>query len=252
MKNGKYNIGNIFKNNQGCEFEIIERIDNFKRKIKFLDDFNYIKIVVLENIRSGNIRNLYYKSVYGTGYFGEGKYKAKIKGVIQKEYDCWVRILDRCYNENSNHKNPSYRNITVCAEWHNYQIFAEWYNKNKPCIEDIKFEVDKDLIQLKCKNKIYSPSTCIFLPKKINTFLCNNQVNNNSGCAGVSFFKNNNKWRAYTSEFGKNKQVSLGHYFTKEEAFNAYKCGRELQAIKAREYLRSLNYLPEEIIQLIK
>lgn len=44
----------------------------------------------------------------------------------------------------------------------------------------------------------------------------------------------------------------IGRYDTQEEAHQAYKEFKLQQDSKARDYLRNLNYLPEEIIQLVR
>lgn len=47
------------------------------------------------------------------------------------------------------------------------QILKKWFNQHY--VEG--FEIDKDLLSNKNK-KLYSPETCVFLPREINRFLC--------------------------------------------------------------------------------
>ena len=252
IKTGKYAIGTIHKDTTGVPFEIIEKTSKGKVIIKFMDEHKAEMEIYISNIEGAGVRNPYRKTIYGIGVHGVGNHKAKIDGKMTRVYDVWFRIMDRCYNEKSNHKNPSYRNSSVCEEWHNFQNFGDWYVFNYPSIEtDFVFNVDKDLLQLGMEYKVYSPSTCVFLPPKVNIFLANVQVNNTSGSAGVSKNKRGN-YRAYTSEFGTNTQVHLGTYNQKEDAFESYKIGRSMQAEKAKSYLRTFGYLSEDIIQLIK
>jgi hypothetical protein len=99
--------------------------------------------------------------VYGVGFIGEGKFKSSLNGVRSKAHKTWTGMLERCYSEKCHARNPTYKECSVCDEWHNFQNFAKWFFKNY-----IKgFELDKDI---KVKgNKIYSPDTCIFVsPKK--------------------------------------------------------------------------------------
>lgn len=51
-------------------------------------------------------------------------------------------------------------------------------------------------------------------------------LNNTSGIVGVSFYKRQNKWRAYITY--NTKQINLGYYFDIEDAKNARKEAEEL------------------------
>ena len=93
----------------------------------------------------------------------------------------------------------------------------------------------------------------MFLPISINAFLTNNQPRHNtSGYTGVSINKYGT-WRAQINDFETGKYIVIKwNCETKEEAYELYKEYRAKNAEKVKDYLRSLNYLPEEIIQLIK
>ena len=219
--------------------------------VKFLD--SYGAIVKTFNLRTGKIGNPYHKSMCGIGYIGQGKYKPTLNGKHSKEYNAWNNMIKRCYNEDYRSLVPSYKNVTVCEEWYNFQNFAEWYSNNYPfSISGINFSLDKDLLQYDAENKIYSPETCIFLPEKINTYLAVNKSNNTSGVTGVNFDKNRNKWMCRVRDFSKSVNVNLGRFIDIEEAKRTYKEFKLIQDDKARQYVRDLNYLPEEIIKLIR
>ena len=176
--------------------------------------------------------------------------KGKINVSDFKSYDIWKGILRRCYSKEQN-KDKSYKNIKVCEEWLLYSNFKKWYDKNFPSEleKNWKLQIDKDLLSR--KNKIYSPQTCIFLPKKINTFLSNQQNSNTSGVVGVSYIKSSNSWRARIRNFDNHDRIYLGCYSDKNTAGEVYIKARMKQAEKAKDILRKLNY-PENIIELIK
>ena len=47
-------------------------------------------------------------------------------GVKTKEYSCWQRMKDRCYNINDkSYKNYGGRGIQVCERWHKFESFFE-------------------------------------------------------------------------------------------------------------------------------
>ena len=147
----------------------------------------------------------------------------------------------------------SYINTTICEDWLCFDKFEQWYIKNYPNhIVGIKLSLDKDLLQQGIENKIYSPETCVFLPHSINTFLAINKPKNTSGYVGVSWYKNRNKWVSQIHIFNEKTYKNLGYFKDIEEASLVYQKARAEQAEKAKQYLRNLNYLPEEIIQLVK
>lgn len=74
-------------------------------------------------------------------------------------------MIRRCYDKDMLVKNPTYRGISVCDEWMIASNFKEWM---KSQIWQ-GLELDKDiLIQ---GNTVYGPSSCAFVPKRINTLL---------------------------------------------------------------------------------
>lgn len=250
MEKEKYGIGTKHTTNEGCLVEIVEKLEYPMRKVRF--ENGYEVDTSYSNIRYGKIKNPYHPSVCGVGYLGVGEYNTKIDGKRTPEYAVWQSMFHRCYDEKYQERQPTYRGVVVCQEWHNFQTFSKWYEENFPEIEGIKFQLDKDLLQENIKNKLYSPETCIFLPEKINTFLTNRQSDNTSGFVGVCWHKIGKKWHAQISLFGKRKQKHLGLFVNPEEASLAYQQARKVEAEKVKSYLRGLNYLPEEIIQLIK
>ena len=250
MKDEKYGIETKHKTKEGYFVEIVDKIGWHKRRIRF--ENGYETIAKCSNIGTGNIKNPYHPYTYGVGYLGVGNYRAKINRKTTPEYNVWNHMIQRCYDKKYQERQPTYKGVTVCKEWLNFQVFADFYHKNNPKIKGIKFQLDKDLLQLEIENKIYSPDTCIFLPYNVNLFLANKFSNNTSGYVGVSWSKARKKWEVQVNLFGENKSKTLGRFATPEEASQSYQQARAEQSEKVKDYLRSLNYLPEETIQLVK
>ena len=246
MRFEKFGIGQKFQTNGMDEIEIVDKVeDNIKRRVVKFNN-GYLLEVDISAIIKGNVKNPFIKTTCGVGYSGihKKKYDKKIKEI-------WKGMIYRCYS--GSNKNITYKNVVVCEEWHNCATFCEWYEKNYPYhIDGIKFQMDKDLLQLNKKEKIYSPETCIFLPHKINSFFTNVQSNNTSGFTGVSYIKNKKIYTAVIKNFDTGKNIYLGSSKDINKANDIYINGRAEQSEKAKKYMRDIGIYPEEIISLIK
>ena len=240
-RNKKYFIGSKHLTNEDYIIEIINIINERQAEIKFLDKYGHIKKVYLDNICTGRISNPYHKSNNSVGYIGVGSYSAK-----DISYKYWDNMMTRAYNDNFLVNRPTYKNVTVCEDWLNFQTYAKWHEENYLKIDGVNFQLDKDLLQQGIENKIYSPNTCVFLPIKINSYI-SKDIN-----SGVFWYESRNKWMGYVGEFGIRKRIHLGYFKTKEECEAVVRKAKMEQDESAKNYLRSLNYLPEEIIQLIR
>lgn len=111
------------------------------------------------DIRSGRVKDYLKPSVAGVGYTGVGPYS---KTKTPKAYQVWQSMLARCYNTNNIGYRSSYRDCSVVPEWHNLQNFSAWFYNNY--IEG--YQLDKD-IKI-AGNKVYGPSTCMFVSQEDN------------------------------------------------------------------------------------
>ena len=59
--------------------------------------------------KNGEIKCPYEQRIYGVGYLGEGKYKAKENGKNTDEYKIWYNMLERCYDIKYQEKYPAYK-----------------------------------------------------------------------------------------------------------------------------------------------
>ena len=210
-------IGEKYVTNEGYEVEIIEYFNNRNIKIK-LNDGNVIKNLQYGNIIRGNVKNPYHKSVYGVGFIGVGEYSSKTHPKI---YQTWNRMLERCYDLKYQEIKSSYTGCSVTEEWHNYQNFAEWFEKNYNPEAMQGWQLDKDILVK--GNKIYSPETCCFVPAEINTLIINRK--NYRGDLPIGVSKSGKKFISRVNK--NNNAIHIGTFNTPQEAFQSYKTEKE-------------------------
>jgi len=212
--------------------------------ISFNGNDDMILEVYVSNLKKGSVKNPNHRSVLGVGYFGVGKYKSSENGKHTKAYSAWMSMMKRCYSYKSIIRNPTYSDVKVCEEWHNFQNFAKWFYDNY--VDG--YELDKDL--LSGESKIYSPETCIFIPHQLNSFLTTNiQSSNTSGNSGVYWDKNCKRWRSSISIDG-TKYERLGSFKEKGDAIKAYNEKRKQMANIWKE--RMAGILPEDVVKKYK
>lgn len=223
MKRDKYNrIGEINHNNYGNKMVIIKYNNYHNILVKFED--GYITKAEYGQFKKGQIKSIYDKSVYNIGYIGKGKYNTSNKnGKPTIQYRYWINMMTRCYNDKDkeNGNNLSYNDKYVCEEWHNFQNFAEWFDKNYYEINNESMALDKDILVK--NNNIYSPNTCIFVNKRINNLFIKRKSARGEYPIGVVYHKRDNEFRAECSIIdkitGKKRKEKLGSYKNPEDAF---------------------------------
>ena len=214
-------VGKVCKSLNSGDFKILKYNDAKNVEIQFLKT-GYRKVAEMKNVRNGVVKDPYSPSVYGVGILGT-KYPISEGGVKTEEYVLWCHMLTRCYSDDFKKKNQAYEGCKCSENFKSYEYFYEWCNKQTGFGVD-GFELDKDLL-IK-GNKVYSESTCVFLPAKINLTLIKSTASRGEYLIGVSWSK---KGGAFVARVGKNKgkQEHLGSFKTEIEAFNAYKEAKE-------------------------
>lgn len=110
------------------------------------------------------------KKVLGVG-INDAPFKTSHFGEQLPEYKHWLNMLSRAYDVRVYKKQPNYIGTEVCSEWLYFMNFREWA---LPKIQD-GFELDKDILVQ--GNKVYSPDTCLFVPKWVNSFIASAKPN---------------------------------------------------------------------------
>ena len=179
----------------------------------------------------------------------------KIDGRAIKSYKIWMAMLGRCYStKDKKYHQYGAKGVKVCDEWLYFSNFKKWFDENYryDLVEQgIKIALDKDLMS--DGSKIYSPTTCIFLPERANSFISTSELhkNNTSGYIGVYWFKRDNKWKAQITKCDTGKVTHLGYFDNIEDAHKSYQSARKIEVIKIKEYLKKLGY-DESIVSRIK
>ena len=181
------------------------------------------KHATYQSFKKGNIKCPYERRFYGVGYLGEGKYKMSKNGKLTDKYIIWHSMLTRCYDPKYQEKYTTYKGCRVEEYLLNFQHMGEWIKDNYYEVPGERMCLDKDIL---CKgNKIYSKDTCIFVPERINLLFIKSNKRRGSNPIGVIELPSGN-YRVFCSN-GYGKQIGLGTYKTKEEAFSVYKQYKE-------------------------
>lgn len=218
--------GEIIKDKHNTYMKIVKYNNYDDIFVEFLDEYHAVVHSDYDNFKHKNIKNPYFPSVYDVGYLGQGKYNAVKNGKMTIQYSYWKAMMQRCYCKSIKKHTSAYDNVSVCEEWHNFQNFAKWFDKNFYLVDGEKMNLDKDI--LKKGNTVYSPETCIFVPMKINQlFIKNKTVRNPNLCIGVRYNKNRNKYQAQCGTLDERRVKTICCVNTLEEAFNKYKVYKE-------------------------
>ena len=222
----KNRVGEKFLTNEGYEVEIIEYYGNRQCTVKFNDERGTIVAnKEYADLQKRTVKNPFHKSLYGVGYMGQGIYKGRHRrGEKTKTYNTWNAMLERCYSEKCQEKQPTYKGCSVDERWHNFQVFAKWFEDNFNPEYMESWQLDKDIL-LK-RNKVYSPETCVIVPNELNCLIIKTDATRGNLPVGVS--KSGKKFMANLRAGKENrKSTYLGTFDTPEEAFKAYKLAKE-------------------------
>ena len=214
-------VGKVCKSLNSGDFKILKYNDAYNVEIQFLKT-GFETTAQLGDIKSGLIKDPYSPSVYSIGIVGT-KYPSTINGVLTKEYNLWQHMLKRCYSDKYQKKRPTYEGCEVSDNFKSYEYFYDWCNKQVGFGND-GFHLDKDLL-IK-GNKVYSETTCVFIPAEVNTLLTKSTASRGEYLIGVYWSKTHKAFVARVSK-NKGKQERLGYFNTELEAFNAYKQAKE-------------------------
>lgn len=162
------------------------------------------------------------KSTYGVGYNSRRKHKTGVDGKTTSTYRAWHNMLRRCYDQDYQEKSPTYIGCTVSEQWHDFQDFADWFHSYH--CRETNYQLDKDL--LIPNNKIYSPSTCCFVPRELNSILTDGAAVRGVYPQGVCFDRSAGGYSARLRINGKSKY--LGNFECPDEAYQAYKLAKEV------------------------
>lgn len=217
--------GEININNQGCPMVIIEYNNSTDIVIEFQDEYKTRVNTQYCNFKSGSVKNPYCPTVYGVGITG-CKYPISIDCELTREYVLWHSMMCRCFDDRFKDAQPTYKSVSCCDEWLNYENFYEWLisqENYKKWFNEKWWALDKDIIMK--NNNIYSPKTCCIVPQNVNCLFLKRKVDRGDLPIGVR--RVGDMFEASCSNPFTGKNERLGKYKTIEEAFQAYKAYKE-------------------------
>lgn len=159
---------------------------------------------------------------YGIGYNSKRRHKTKVNGKVSEVYKVWYSMFQRCYCPKRLKRNPSYLGCSVAKEWHDFQDFADWYEKQTQ--SNLGYQLDKDILTL--ENKIYSSDTCCFVPRELNMLLAACDARRGKYPQGVDFCKQTGRYRSQISI--DRVSVGLGRFDCPQKAHLVYKKAKEI------------------------
>ena len=214
--------GEVNVNKYGTKMKIVEYYSAKNIIVEFQDEHKYRVHTEYKNFKEGAVRNVYDKSVYGVGMFGEGKYN---RVHYLKLYNSWQHMLRRCYDPYTLNVDMSYIDCFVDERFHNLQDFGKWFEDNYYEVGNELMCLDKDILVK--NNKIYSPETCVFVPERINKLFIRNC--SARGKLPIGIHKRDNRYigRCNIVENGKEKRIVVSDSKSLTEAFLGYKDFKE-------------------------
>ena len=213
------NVGEVYENNVGLKFVVIEYNGCNDVKVKFVDS-SYTTFSTTGNIRSGSVKDKMSPSVYGVGVVGVNSISTNRKP--HQEYVFWNSMLQRCYDLSYKLKRPTYIGCTSSNNFKYYPYFKDWCNKQVG-FGNKGWCLDKDILVK--GNKLYSEDTCCFVPREINSLFALSGNTRGLNPIGVQFNLEEGNYSARVSRDG--KHCHIGTYETKEDAFLWYKEAKE-------------------------
>lgn len=156
-----------------------------------------------------------------------------IKGKNIPEHQLWVRMLRRCYSDKTKLKQPSYASVSCCERWLSMSNFisdvSSYVGYENALYKG--WNLDKDIL-IK-GNRVYSPSTCCFVPPHVNNLFTKANSIRGEYPIGVQrvLYKVRGKlypkFRCQLNIEGKVRTV--GHFSNAADTFDCYKIHKEAE-----------------------
>lgn len=238
-------LGKTYVTNEGYEVKVIDYQTSKQVTIQFPN--GYCKTTNLSAVKRGLISSPFHPTVYQIGYLGVGKHKASVNRKHTHAYRIWHGMMARCYSDSVHKNRHTYEDCEVCPQWHNFQNFAQWYEDNYYEIGGQEMHLDKDVL-IK-GNKVYSPETCVFVPKSINNLLVKSDSTRGDSPIGVSYHKKEGVYYARCGNQFLRRTVLIGAYLTEKEAFKAYKEYKEQHIMEIANFYKG--QIPARLYQAL-
>lgn len=225
-------VGDVYPSKNSGDMIVISNENSRNVSVKFICTNRAYHGLQRGNVIRGVVRDYYYPSVEGVGYLGTNRKVSSLPA-----YHCWKRMLVRCYSENYHSNRGTYRDCSVEKSWHNFTNFESWFDENY--VEG--YHLDKDLLEQ--GNRVYSKTTCCFIPDYLNSLIVERVKVEEGGTVGVTKRK-----KKGTKEFNGLYNVQIAGSFlmrTRDlrEAGDNYRDFKKLLFEEAADKLEDLNMI---------
>lgn len=247
-----FRVGEILSSNKCGKYKVMQIVNTSEITIQFLST-GTIRKVAANNMRKGSVSDKMYPTIFGVGCIGYGKYVSRVseKAPKTQAYQSWENMLARCYYKKAS-RYSAYGGIgvTVCEDWLNFQVFAEWHKDNYIEV----FHLDSDILTQHNKCKTYSPETSVYIPQSLNGLFVNkykNSVKASGLPEGVSPCKSS-KYNYQASVSVRGIVSNSKGFITLKEACDYYdKEKTKLVRVEAERYYRE-GKISEKIYLVLK
>lgn len=137
-------------------------------------------------------------------------------------YQKWKLIIRRVLDPKWQERYPTYKGCTICEEWQYLSNFIKWVD-SQPNRDWANCQLDKDFLFL--DNKEYSPTSCVFITSKLNTFIVDSRASRGDYMIGVTHSPTRNAQRPFVSRCSNpfNETIEyLGSFETERQAHKAW------------------------------
>lgn len=215
-------VGETFNSNSFGKFVVLNYEHSERVSIQF-EATGGVNVTDLYRIRSGSVVDPLAKTNFGAGYIGYG-YDNKCED-SKKLLKTWSGVVQRCFDPLWKERHKCYEHTTCSEDFLCASDFIVW-GKSQVGYNDVDqfgkpFALDKDILVK--GNALYSPYTCVFVPRDINNLILSNRKVRGNLPLGVT--TKGDKFRARVSI--NKKETALGVFDTVEDAFQAYKEAKE-------------------------
>lgn len=219
-------IGSSFYTNSFGKLEVVEKVGKSKVLVRF-EDTGFETVSYLSEVRRGRVADKLKPTLFGVGILGSKGTKNREDNKHCKEYILWAGMLRRCYDGKYCQTKPTYKDCTTSEMFKRYSFFYEWCNSQTGFgqVDEFgkPFVLDKDILVK--GNKVYSETTCCFVPQEVNSLFVTCSSKRGEYPIGVSYHKRVNKYSSTVRKGGGTQH--LGYFLSPDDAFLAYKQVKE-------------------------
>lgn len=176
--------------------------------------------------------------------------KRKIEGKVVQIWICpyyrkWMDMLNRANSVKYQNAQPTYEGTSVAEEWTLFSNFKSWMETK--VWEGL--DLDKDILVE--GNKVYSPDTCVFVPKYLNNLFLSVNSKRGDYPLGVYREKETSKFRA-SVRTRDGRQKTLGRFLSAAEAHKAWQLAKIAEINETLNKYKLEPYFDQKVFDAIK